>query len=229
MKSKIVFLLTNCLFLGLLLFFTDCKKNKDEAETCSDGIQNQGETGVDCGGPCTACTSVLCDGNGTTSFFPLKLNNSWTYSYKIGPQVQSISPSPSVTGTTTHGSYTYFEFEDQSSTMYGGIYELREDATSHNIHSYSSSTDYLYIPASPTLNQSWAVDYGNTRKVTNLSASATTAGCTYTGLLEISQYDSGMVLQQKEYYKKGIGLVYRYHPPSLGFDSQYSLTSLVLN
>jgi Metallo-peptidase family M12/GEVED domain/Secretion system C-terminal sorting domain len=24
--------------------------------TCSDGIQNQGETGVDCGGPCPACT-----------------------------------------------------------------------------------------------------------------------------------------------------------------------------
>ena len=26
-------------------------------ETCTDGIQNQGETGVDCGGPCTACAS----------------------------------------------------------------------------------------------------------------------------------------------------------------------------
>jgi hypothetical protein len=23
--------------------------------SCSDGIQNQGETGVDCGGPCSAC------------------------------------------------------------------------------------------------------------------------------------------------------------------------------
>ncbi len=27
------------------------------AATCSDGIQNQGEAGVDCGGPCTACAS----------------------------------------------------------------------------------------------------------------------------------------------------------------------------
>ena len=25
--------------------------------TCSDGVQNQGETGVDCGGPCSACSS----------------------------------------------------------------------------------------------------------------------------------------------------------------------------
>jgi hypothetical protein len=33
------------------------------SETCSDGIQNQGETGTDCGGPCTACgtTSTKCD------------------------------------------------------------------------------------------------------------------------------------------------------------------------
>lgn len=28
------------------------------APSCSDGIQNQGETGVDCGGPCNACTSA---------------------------------------------------------------------------------------------------------------------------------------------------------------------------
>lgn len=33
--------------------------------TCSDGIQNQGETGVDCGGPCPPCSSThnIGDGN----------------------------------------------------------------------------------------------------------------------------------------------------------------------
>jgi hypothetical protein len=30
--------------------------------TCSDGIQNQGETGVDCGGPCPACAATSSDG-----------------------------------------------------------------------------------------------------------------------------------------------------------------------
>ena len=41
--------------------------------TCSDGIQNQGETGVDCGGPCTACSStgpiyyISTTGNDTAS------------------------------------------------------------------------------------------------------------------------------------------------------------------
>ena len=29
------------------------------AATCTDGLQNQGETGVDCGGPCDACQT--CD------------------------------------------------------------------------------------------------------------------------------------------------------------------------
>ena len=30
---------------------------------CSDGIQNQGETGVDCGGPCPACPEETCNDN----------------------------------------------------------------------------------------------------------------------------------------------------------------------
>ncbi|MBI2145497.1 hypothetical protein HYU18_04205 [Candidatus Woesearchaeota archaeon] len=34
----------------------DCDGMTDEGcPSCSDGIQNQGETGIDCGGPCTAC------------------------------------------------------------------------------------------------------------------------------------------------------------------------------
>ena len=30
--------------------------------TCSDGIQNQGETGIDCGGPCAACDILISSG-----------------------------------------------------------------------------------------------------------------------------------------------------------------------
>ena len=33
------------------------------APTCSDGYQNQGETGVDCGGPCGACNNEACVAN----------------------------------------------------------------------------------------------------------------------------------------------------------------------
>jgi cysteine-rich repeat protein len=36
---------------------TDSCSNICVSATCSDGVQNQGETGVDCGGPCSACSS----------------------------------------------------------------------------------------------------------------------------------------------------------------------------
>jgi hypothetical protein len=50
--------------------------------TCSDGIQNQGETGIDCGGPCSVCVTYLRtfyvsnsgndNNNGTTPSSPWK-------------------------------------------------------------------------------------------------------------------------------------------------------------
>ncbi len=46
---------------------TDClggvcsgSPKKCQAPTCSDGVQNQGETAVDCGGPCGACNFSPC-------------------------------------------------------------------------------------------------------------------------------------------------------------------------
>ena len=36
-----------------IIFYSGC--SKDEKSSCDDGIQNQGETGIDCGGPCPAC------------------------------------------------------------------------------------------------------------------------------------------------------------------------------
>ena len=48
-------------FATALLFFTSCGKEDDNPnkETCFDGIQNQTETGIDCGGVCMACPT--CD------------------------------------------------------------------------------------------------------------------------------------------------------------------------
>lgn len=42
------------LFAGLGLFIS-CEKETN-VESCTDGFQNQGETGVDCGGPCAPCS-----------------------------------------------------------------------------------------------------------------------------------------------------------------------------
>ncbi len=55
--------------LSLVLLYNGCKKDTVD-ETCSDGIMNQGETSIDCGGPCTCNTASCSDGimnNGETS------------------------------------------------------------------------------------------------------------------------------------------------------------------
>lgn len=55
-KQTLTFVLT--LFFGAgIILYSGCSKDDEPAETCSDGIQNQGETDVDCGGPCTPCAS----------------------------------------------------------------------------------------------------------------------------------------------------------------------------
>src|SRR3972149_5154191 len=35
-----------------------------DSTSCTDGLQNQGESGVDCGGPCSACQSGNNNGGG---------------------------------------------------------------------------------------------------------------------------------------------------------------------
>jgi hypothetical protein len=53
--------LSNSLSIFIFFSFALIECNKDDAiqGTCADRIQNQGETGVDCGGPCAACNIVL--------------------------------------------------------------------------------------------------------------------------------------------------------------------------
>lgn len=51
--------------LCAVFLLTACQKGAQHEGDCQDGIQNQGETGVDCGGPCAPCMtkrdSVIAD------------------------------------------------------------------------------------------------------------------------------------------------------------------------
>jgi len=55
---KYLFYITLLLSLG----FSSCSKTVDNTGTCSDGRQNQGEQGVDCGGPCIMTCPSCADG-----------------------------------------------------------------------------------------------------------------------------------------------------------------------
>ena len=208
MKKSILFFTSTLLFLVLTsITYYGCKKKS--TESCNDGIQNQGETGVDCGGPCAACAvaaNVLCNGNGQTTYYPLKLNNYWNYS------VQSASWDYSITvkGTAVYNTLTYFELEAYDVTSY--LFYLRT-ATNGDIYRYFTGgvdQEYLEVPASPTASQTWPYYVSTavgTRVVVSTNATLSTASCSYTGCLKIEERDSGGALFSTSYYKKGIGMI----------------------
>ena len=113
--------------IGALTFYA-CKKSSDgssTAATCSDGIQNQSETGIDCGGPCTACVTTpscsdgiknqnetdidcggVCPACAPTAMTCLVDGVSWTantsksVSYSAGPPVNTRLTGIQTVGTT---------------------------------------------------------------------------------------------------------------------------------
>lgn len=52
-----------CYFAFVICFlFSSCSKTIDNTGTCLDGVKNQGEQGIDCGGPCGAPCPSCADG-----------------------------------------------------------------------------------------------------------------------------------------------------------------------
>jgi hypothetical protein len=142
--------------------------------------------------------------------------NKWSYT-----SASSGNPILIVNGQNVLGGKNYVNISDQTQKLYSVDIPLREDPVTGDIFSYNTSTDkeYLEVPGSPTIDQTWARAGTVTRKVTNLSASLTTSKCTYTGLLEVTVFDNG-VAGSKYYYKRGLGPV-----AILGF----KLTAVTLN
>jgi hypothetical protein len=56
--------MSRILFIAIVisLGLTSCSKTIDNLGTCTDGVKNQGEQGVDCGGPCGAPCPSCADG-----------------------------------------------------------------------------------------------------------------------------------------------------------------------
>ncbi|MBT8325593.1 MAG: hypothetical protein KJO96_09860, partial [Winogradskyella sp.] len=85
--------------------------------TCSDGVQNQGETGVDCGGPCAACpppsaapvptapdgdTFSIYDGNLPGDNTSYSMN--WPFAYDFGTPVTELDVDP---GSDVNGAWRF--------------------------------------------------------------------------------------------------------------------------
>lgn len=210
MKRKLFSYYTFFLLLSLLIF--SCRK--EESESCSDGIKNQSETGIDCGGPCgNVCDTVkiqlpfICVGNLSESIIPLSVGNYWKYGNgTAGYDIKILFKS-----TLRNKEYFNLQFKASSSKEV----LLREDS-SKNIIEYlnipgSIIEEQIYVPANPILNQEWRyytpTNLFGKRVVTSVTATIVSTECTYENLIEIKEYSESGMLIDVLYFKKGLGIV----------------------
>ncbi len=215
MKKFYYFLFITFLTSGLL-FYMSCTKK--DVESCTDGIQNQDETGVDCGGPCTACNKIfLCTGNSANNYFPLNDENKWVYELTagVGDYYWVID------GTDVYDSKTYYVLEWYYGSMHWATLYYRIDSNG-DVYEYFDGTEYLYLPANPVINQEWTYGSG-TRKVMSITESKVTSFCSYTDLLLIGNIDSYGTESSVCYFKKGLGMV---NDPGM---LNYELAAVILN
>jgi len=179
--------------------------------TCFDGLQNQGEEGIDCGGPCSPCiddTSItnpqyICNGNGSSSYFPLTLNSYWIYSMPNNQwfMLQVTEEAQKSNGEMYWHVLTTGAFgtiNDYFREVNGQVYRWNE----------ALSAEEVYLPANPTAGMQWST--ANTDSIVIDAVSATLSsqnGCDYTNLLKVITYSGGSTSGSTSYYKQGIGLI----------------------
>lgn len=95
------------LFAAILTLATIFSCSKEDAKgTCSDGIKNQDETGIDCGGICTACKTGI--------------NGKWK-SFPVAPILVTFADS--ITATfNTNNTYSVDQWKAGTKTILTGTY-----------------------------------------------------------------------------------------------------------
>jgi hypothetical protein len=200
---KDLFYLSILTFIALI-FISSCKKQ--------ESVQNP-----------NPIITYLCTGKGSSSYYPLAINNEWTY-----PSFFNNTKLVFIRQNKTIGTHTYFNVQDNYGSQYGCF---RED-TNGDILTVDTTTtaETVIIPGDPTLNEEWLYPTGS-KKITSIIATVITNDCTYSDCLEFTYKDQSGNITSVEYYKRGIGKVsYKtYPPPGLGNPIQWNLINLLLN
>jgi hypothetical protein len=91
--KKLLLLISAALFIGTTIIYYSCKKKEtntnETIETCSDGIKNQGETDIDCGGPCAPCQistfiNLVVGGGSSIGYYFITAQNGHLYKISEG-------------------------------------------------------------------------------------------------------------------------------------------------
>ncbi len=142
---------------------------------------------------------VLCNGNGSNSYFPLKLDNKWTYnSGKQNVIYQTITKAK-----TQSSDVVFTSISRQYSMEFDDVYILKPNGDIYRA-TYVSNT--LFVPANPTLNQEYPSSAGKI-VVQSLSANVVTPSCNYSNCLLLVEYFANGSENTRYYFKKGIGKV----------------------
>lgn len=201
--------------LALLLFFSlslypGCDPDdggvEPDAPSCTNGIQDGDETGVDCGGSCEPCqVDYLCDGTDEDSYMPFTTVKKWTYKSSDGG-----GSTYSFLGTEDVDGVTKYRVNVKGNTGFiNYIRTYRIDSNGDIIgQNADDAYEFLEIPVGRAIGYTWTNENNtiDTYELKSKNASYTTEKCSYDGLMEIFQYRNGGVYK-KLYYKKGLGRV----------------------
>lgn len=200
-------------FIVSTLVMVSCKK-KDKNEDTTDPVY---------------VPTLLCDGNGSGNYFPLQTGNKYSYGYKVKAKAQA-DRNYTITKDSVVGGQTYKKLQRDNAPA---VYELiRTEQTTNNVYTYipSLNKEVLLVPGTPVLDQVLEVATpGNKAKVTSVSASFQTASCNYSGLLEITEFNSGGKAIALYHYKPGVGRVHTAYAPNPTDTEDYQIKSVVLN
>ncbi len=165
MRSISAYLIITAMFLVM----ANCNKptiiDKEKVGNCADGIQNQGEKGVDCGGPCRSCAT--CDDG---------IKNQNETGIDCGGPCLSCLPSCSLTSAT----FDYTITASGSSSLYTGLFSSSlsqidltpggfSPVTGIRIEFVQNFNVMSYIPLNETMvfstSNSSSLDYTHIQKV----------------------------------------------------------------
>ncbi len=177
----------HALVVLMSIFVFSCSKKEDSPQPTSTP------------NPVPDPVSVLCSGNGSNSYFPLKLDNKWTYnSGKQNAIYQTITKAKNQSSDVV-----FTSISRQYSMDFEVTYILKPNG---DVYRATDVTNTLFVPANPTLNQEYPYSLGK-MIVESLTATVVTPSCNYTNCLLLVAYYANGNESARYYFKKGIGKV----------------------